>query len=276
MEDFLNMEERPSAVIDRTKDQGIVIDCVDASWTNKIRILKKLSINIPSGTLCMVVGPIAAGKSSLIQLLLGELSLENGSVRLGGSISYASQEPWLFLSTVRRNIVFDQPYDAELYSTVVKLCALEKDFELLPYGDETLVGERGVLLSGGQKARINLARAIYTNADVYLLDDPLSSVDNHIGKQLFEKCVLGYLKGKTRILVTHQVQYLKAADMIVMLNEGCVEAQGTFDELLSSNDDFKQLFASTYNGAVQNNEWVAEEMVVSSIMYAFLSAYVTK
>lgn len=237
------MEERPLAAINRMNEVGITIDGVNASWTSEIKTLRNLKINILGGTLCMVVGPTGAGKSSLIQLLLGELPVENGRICVGGSTAYASQEPWLFLSTIRKNIIFDQQYDPELYSVVVKCCALEKDFKLLPYGDKTLVGERGVSLSGGQRARINLARAIYRNSDVYLLDDPLSSVDSHVGKEVFENCVLRFLKGKTRILVTHQMQYLKVAHMIVMLKDGCVEAQGTFEELLNSSTNFKELIA---------------------------------
>lgn len=143
----------------------------------------------------------------------------SGTVELNGDISYASQEPWLFASNVRNNILFGEEYNRNLYKTVVKVCALEKDFEQFPEGDKTRVGDRGVSLSGGQRARINLARAVYKDSDIYLLDDPLSAVDTKVGKHLFDKCILEYLRGKTRILVTHQLQYLKRADMIIVLNK---------------------------------------------------------
>lgn len=143
-----------------------------------------------------------------------------GTLKVSGEISYASQEPWLFAGSVRQNILFGLPMDKPRYKQVVRKCALERDFSLLPYGDKTMVGERGVSLSGGQRARINLARAVYKQADIYLLDDPLSAVDTHVGKQLFEQCVTGYLKNKIVILVTHQLQYLQEVDDILYLDDG--------------------------------------------------------
>lgn len=141
-------------------------------------------------------------------------------MQVTGEISYASQEPWLFAGTVRQNILFGLPMDKQRYNTVVKKCALERDFSLLPYGDKTIVGDRGVSLSGGQRARINLARAVYKQADIYLLDDPLSAVDTHVGKQLFKQCITGYLKHKAVILVTHQIQHLQEANNILYLEDG--------------------------------------------------------
>lgn len=133
-------------------------------------------------------------------------------------MSYASQEPWVFAATVRQNILFGAPYDKKRYSEVVHACALEKDFKQFPDGDQTVVGDRGASLSGGQKARINLARAVYRDTDIYLFDDPLSAVDIHVSKHLYDICINQYLAGKTRILVTHQVHHLKNADHIIILN----------------------------------------------------------
>lgn len=149
---------------------------------------------------------------------VGELDITRGTLDVNGSLSYASQEPWVFAATIRQNILFGQPYDKKRYNEVVQVCALEKDFKQFTDGDLTLVGERGASLSGGQKARINLARAVYRDADIYLLDDPLSAVDVHVGKHLFDECITGYLKNKTVILVTHQVYHLKKADRIIVLN----------------------------------------------------------
>lgn len=154
---------------------------------------------------------------------MGELPITSGTMCIGGEISYASQVPWLFASTVRNNILFGNYYDKRRYEQVVNICSLDKDFDEFPLGDQTIVGERGVSLSGGQRARINLARAVYREADIYLFDDPLSAVDTHVGKNLFNECIANFLKQKTRILVTHQVQYLKTVDIIFVLSEevGC-------------------------------------------------------
>lgn len=153
-------------------------------------------------------------------MLLQELPLVSGTLQINGEISYASQEPWLFAGTIRQNILFGLPMEKQRYNTVVKKCALERDLSLLPYGDKTLIGDRGISLSGGQRARINLARAVYKQADIYLLDDPLSAVDTHVGKELFKQCITGYLKNKIVILVTHQIQHLQDVHRILYLEDG--------------------------------------------------------
>lgn len=124
----------------------------------------------------------------------------------------------MFAATVRQNIIFGNKFDKKRYNEVIRACALEKDFRQFPDGDLTLVGDRGASLSGGQKARVNLARCVYRNADIYLLDDPLSAVDTHVSKHLYEECIKGYLGNKTRILVTHQVHHLKDVDNVIVLN----------------------------------------------------------
>ncbi|XP_013195380.2 ATP-binding cassette sub-family C member 4 isoform X2 [Amyelois transitella] len=231
---------------------------VTASWTGdpNMLALKNISFRLRRGKLCAIIGAVGSGKSSILQLLLKELPAATGSVVIPGSISYASQEPWLFPSTVRENILFGLPYDVQKYRRVCKACALEKDFLQFPYGDQTLVGERGVSLSGGQRARINLARAVYRESDVYLLDDPLSAVDPNVGRQLFEGCINGYLRGRTRVLVTHQIHFLKAADHIIVLNEGRVENMGTFDELASSGKEFSMLLTALQDGKDKDTESV--------------------
>lgn len=179
-----------------------------------------------------------------MQLLLGEMPIKNGLTTLFGTVSYACQQPWLFTGTVRNNILFGQVYDKRRYNEVIKCCALLTDFEQLPHGDKTIVGERGASLSGGQRARISLARAIYKSAAIYLLDDPLSAVDAHVGKHLFDEVIgpKGRLaQNTTRILVTHQVHFLKEADTIVIVENGRITRQGTYDELANSNLDFAKL-----------------------------------
>lgn len=219
LQDFLMMDEKELSQIEHTTDKSIVVENVEAAWTPDTPTLRDFTFTVPPGKLCAIVGPVGAGKTSVLQLILGELFKQSGTIKIGGRISYSSQEPWLFASTVRNNILFGLDYDRQRYKKTVKVCALETDFDQLPQRDQTVVGERGVSLSGGQRARINLARAIYREADIYLMDDPLSAVDTHVGKHLFEECMIYHLAGKTRILVTHQLQYLKKADHIIVINE---------------------------------------------------------
>nr|CAD7200150.1 unnamed protein product [Timema douglasi] len=210
-------------------------------WIAEIEV--RISVRRTEDGFCHVVFylPSMQMQSSLLQMMLKELPLSNGKLSVNGKISYASQEPWLFAGSVRQNILFGQPYVRERYSQVVRVCALKRDFQLLPYGDRTIVGERGVSLSGGQRARINLARAVYMEADIYLLDDPLSAVDTHVGKHLFEDCISNFLRDKACLLVTHQLQYLKQVDHIVILNYGKIEAEGTYYELQATGLNFAKL-----------------------------------
>ncbi|KAK7866066.1 hypothetical protein R5R35_013565 [Gryllus longicercus] len=224
---------------------GVDIDRLRARWLpNAITdTLSGVTVHVPPGKLCAVIGPVGAGKTSLLLSLLGELPPVAGEAKVGGSVAYAAQEPWLFAASLRSNVVFGRAFDARRYRDVVRACALTRDMQLLPQGDKTPVGDRGAALSGGQRARVNLARAVYRDADIYLLDDPLSAVDAHVGKHLFDECICGFLSDKTRILVTHQLQYLKDADHIVIINNGRVEAQGTYASLSASRINFSALLA---------------------------------
>lgn len=189
--------------------------------------LANLNLTVEKGKLIGIIGPVGAGKSSLLQAILGELQPASGNVVINGKLSYSSQEPWVFASSVRQNILFGLEYDKQRYQRVIKACALEKDFKQFPFGDQTIVGDRGASLSGGQKARINLARAVYRQADIFLLDDPLSAVDTHVAKHLYDECINGYLGNKTRILITHQIQHLKDADHIIILNNVSINSRLT-------------------------------------------------
>lgn len=242
---FVPHDKKFNRSVSQLDDVAVDIRDVSASWTNdpNFQALKNITLRIRKGKLCAVIGSVGCGKSSFLQLLLKELSASSGSVSIYGSLSYACQEAWLFPATVRDNILFGLPYIASKYKTVCKVCALEKDFKQFPFSDQTLVGERGVSLSGGQRARINLARAVYREADIYLLDDPLSAVDANVGRQLFEGCINGYLRGRTRVLVTHQIHFLKAADYIIILNEGKIENMGTFQELMKSSRDLTRFLS---------------------------------
>ncbi|XP_012262524.2 ATP-binding cassette sub-family C member 4-like [Athalia rosae] len=248
-------KSQPPTAKNTSPIKGVAIEMVKvaANWVHGQLppTLCELTMEVQSGSLCALVGPVGAGKSSILQILLGELPVGAGRVTLYNTagtihtgnilcrkdikISYACQDPWLFSASIRDNILLGEPYDKERYQEVTRVCALHRDFQLLPQGDLTSVGERGSSLSGGQKARVNLARAVYREADLYLLDDPLSAVDPRVSRQLFEECINGYLKGKTRILVTHQLQYLPQVDKIVVLNRGTVERQGTYKEIADTD-----------------------------------------
>jgi len=186
-----------------------------------------------------------------------------------GKLAYSCQEPWIFSGSVRQNILFGKEYDELLYEGIISACALENDFMQLPQRDSTIVGERGITLSGGQKARVNLARALYQEADIYLLDDPLSAVDSRVSRHIFDKCIKKYLNGSLRILVTHQLQYLPQADHVIVMDkvfienqcyhhtnlslltlnnilwiQGGILDQGTYTELVERGVDFVKLISS--------------------------------
>lgn len=166
-------------------------------WTQEKKFkpaIQNVNIKLEGATLVTVIGAVGTGKSSFIQAIIGELEIDYGDLHINGSISYCSQEPWIFDASVKSNIVFNEVFDEERYRNVLELCVLNTDMENLQYGDETIVGEQGNMLSGGQKARVNLARAIYKKADIYLLDDPLSALDVNVGKFIFKECVMGFLK----------------------------------------------------------------------------------
>ncbi|KAK1341987.1 hypothetical protein QTO34_016739 [Cnephaeus nilssonii] len=205
----------PSA-IEKVSEALVTISRVQVSETPT---LKDLSFTVRPGELLAVVGPVGAGKSSLLAAVLRELPPSQGLVTVNGKVAYVAQQPWVFPGTVRSNILFGKKYEKERYEKVVKACALKKDFELLEDGDLTVIGDRGATLSGGQKARVSLARAVYHDADIYLLDDPLSAVDAEVGRHLFQQCICQTLHEKITILVTHQLQYLKAASQILILKD---------------------------------------------------------
>ncbi|KAJ3634109.1 hypothetical protein MTP99_011017 [Tenebrio molitor] len=238
------------------KNIGVYMSDVAVKWapSQPENTLTDINFNVGPRQLVGVVGPVGSGKTTLLHVILKELPLTKGHLEVFGRVSYAAQEPWLFASSIRQNILFGDKLDALKYQQVIKVCALERDFSLFPYGDRTIVGERGVMLSGGQKARINLARAIYKEADIYLLDDPLSAVDAHVGKQLFDNCISGYLKNKCTVLVTHQIQYLSNVDRIYLLEEGKVTTSGTYEELRNSGGEFVKLLEEVNTLAEQKEE----------------------
>lgn len=221
IQDFLVLEENLTTPEVQQNSEEFAVDAkdIDICWKTNELVLKCLNFKIPHGKLVAIVGRVGSGKSTLLQLILKELKPIAGRIHVNGRVSYCSQKSWLFSATARQNILFCENYDMHKYENVVKLCSLTKDFQQLPQKDYSVIGERGVSLSGGQKARVNLARTVYKDADIYIFDDPLSALDMNVSKEIFSNCIQSYLKDKTRILVTHQIQYLKDVDYIIILKE---------------------------------------------------------
>jgi ATP-binding cassette, subfamily C (CFTR/MRP), member 4 len=215
---------------------SICVNTMTCEWIKDTPVLREVTFEARAGDLICVVGPVGSGKSTLLMALLGELRPKSGSVQVFGSKSYSSQDAWILSSSIRDNICFGEPFQEDWYEQVVSACSLLDDFARFPYGDMTEVGERGVTLSGGQKARLSLARAVYANRDILLLDDPLSAVDTRVGRHIFQKCLVELVKSKLRILVTHQVQYLPFVDKVIVLDRnGQMTAAGTYQQLLQQN-----------------------------------------
>uniref|UniRef100_A0A2K5CJ42 Multidrug resistance-associated protein 1-like n=1 Tax=Aotus nancymaae TaxID=37293 RepID=A0A2K5CJ42_AOTNA len=246
LEDFLNAKELLPQSIETEYIGDHAIGFTDASfsWDKRgIPVLKDLNLKIPEGALVGVVGQVGSGKSSMLSAILGEMEKLTGIVQRKGSVAYVSQQAWIQNCILQENILFGSIMNKEFYEQVLEACALLPDLEQLPKGDQTEIGERGVTISGGQQHRVSLARAVYSGADIYLLDDPLSAVDVHVGKQLFEKVIgsSGLLKNKTRILVTHNLTLLPQMDLIVLMESGRVAQMGTYQELLSKTKNLRNL-----------------------------------
>ncbi|KAJ3278206.1 hypothetical protein HDU79_001788, partial [Rhizoclosmatium sp. JEL0117] len=184
---------------------------------------------------------VGSGKSSLIQALIGDMIQLDGTAKTFGRIGYSPQAAWLQNSSLRSNVLFGSAFDEKRYNQVIQCCSLGKDLQLLSHGDMSEIGEKGVTLSGGQAARVNLARAIYSDADILLLDDPLAAVDSHVGRHILEECILGYCRDKTVILVTHQLHIAHHADHIVVLENGVISEQGSYNELIAAQGGFNAL-----------------------------------
>ncbi|OIW20357.1 hypothetical protein TanjilG_09517 [Lupinus angustifolius] len=214
------------------------------SWDAKAEstTLSNINLDIPVGSLVAVVGSTGEGKTSLVSAMLGELPpIADSTAVMRGTVAYVPQVSWIFNATVRDNVLFGSAFDPARYGRSINVTELKHDLELLPGGDLTEIGERGVNISGGQKQRVSMARAVYSNSDVYIFDDPLSALDAHVARQVFDKCIKGELRGKTRVLVTNQLHFLSQVDRIILVHEGMVKEEGTFEELSNQGPLFQKL-----------------------------------
>ena len=221
--------------------------------------LRDVQLCIPHGSLTVIVGAVGSGKSSLLSGILGEMKRRAGRVCISGSVGYCAQSAWIQNASLKDNVLFGLPYDERRYNEVIRVCELSRDLEVLPAGDATEIGEKGITLSGGQKQRVNLARGVYFDADILLLDDIFSALDMHVGAAIFRQCILGTLRHKTRLLVTHQLQYAQFADHILFLQDGRITEQGKFDDLIKANSGFAALINS-YGGGANDGDEQEEEL----------------
>ncbi|XP_054066672.1 multidrug resistance-associated protein 1 isoform X1 [Rissa tridactyla] len=247
---FLNLEELNPESLSRNTS-----DCVQASiiirngtfcWSKETSCLRSIDLTVPQGSLLAVVGQVGAGKSSLLSALLGELEKTDGCVTVKGTAAYVPQQAWIQNASVEDNILFGKEMDETWFNRVIDACALQPDLECFPAGRKSEIGEKGINISGGQKQRVNLARAVYQKASIYLLDDPLSSVDAHVGQHIFEHVLgpKGLLKDKTRVLVTHTINILPQVDNIVFLVDGTISEIGSYQALLERNGAFAEFLHS--------------------------------
>ncbi|XP_042486689.1 ABC transporter C family member 3-like, partial [Macadamia integrifolia] len=244
---FLRLDDlHPSTVQKLPKDDSeVAVEIIKGNFTWDLHspnlTLKDLNFRVYHGMRVAICGSVGSGKSSLLLSILGEVSKVSGAAKLNGTKAYVSQSPWIQSGKIVDNILFGKEMNKERYDMILEACSLKKDLELFAYGDQTIIGDRGINLSGGQKQRIQIARALYHDADIYLLDDPFSAVDAQTGNHLFKECLLGILSSKTIIYVTHQVEFLTSADLILVMRDGRITQIGKHKDILSSGTDFMEL-----------------------------------
>ncbi|KAK5096599.1 ATP-binding cassette transporter yor1 [Lithohypha guttulata] len=207
--------------------------------------LSGISFNVGRNELLAVIGTVGSGKTSLLAALAGDMRKTDGQIKMAGSRAFCPQYAWIQNASLKENILFGKPYKSKWYNNVIDACALRPDLAILPAGDLTEIGERGITLSGGQKQRLNIARAIYFDADIVLMDDPLSAVDAHVGRHIMDEAICGIMKDKCRILATHQLHVLNRCDRIIWMEEGHIQAIDTYDNLMANSESFQKLMAST-------------------------------
>ena len=267
---FLNAEELSRSVEELEPDSGdsILMEAASFSWDDTSSpALEGIDLRVPKGSLVAVVGAVGAGKSSLVSALLGEMEMVSGRTARQTNVAYVPQQAWIQNMSLKDNILFERPYREAKFRRVLKACALESDLDILASAKDTEIGENGINLSGGQKQRVSLARAVYAGADLYLLDDPLSAVDSHVGKHIFDEVLssaTGLLRGKTRILVTHGVSFLQEVDQIVVMKGGRVAEVGSYQSLMERGGAFAEFLVTYGNESVEQEE-VEDDFEIKSI-----------
>ncbi|KAK6999835.1 multidrug resistance-associated protein 1 [Biomphalaria glabrata] len=263
---FLNSENINTVHLIRNTSDPLAIRVIDAdfSWIKSGPcILKSINLEVTPGELIAVVGSVGCGKSSLLAAMLGEMHTLKGYINLNSSVAYVPQQAWIQNNTLKENILFGKQFHREYFQEVVTACDLTPDLNLMPAGADTEIGEKGINLSGGQKQRVSLARAVYSKADIYLLDDPLSAVDSHVGKHIFDHVISkqGLLNDKTRILVTHGIHWLPFVDRIIVISDGQISESGSYEVLLDHNGPFAQYMLQFLTQNVSNVDSPDEDTI---------------
>ncbi|KAL7216214.1 hypothetical protein ACSBR1_028208 [Camellia fascicularis] len=270
---FLRLDDlHPDAIEKLARGSSkTAIEIVDGTFSWDVAspnpTLKDINMSVSQGMRVAVCGTVGSGKSSLLSCILGELPKISGTLKLCGTKAYVAQSPWIQSGKIEENILFGNEMDREWYEVVLEACSLKKDLEILPFGDQTVIGESGINLSGGQKRRIQIARALYQDADIYLFDEPFSAVDAHTGSHLYRECLLRLLASKTVIYVTHQVEFLPASDLILVMKVGRIAQAGKYNDILDLGTDFMELVGahqdvlSTLDSTVAKS--VSENLAIS-------------
>ena len=221
----------------------IALDDISASLVKEEQSfqLRKVSFKASGNQFIGITGPVGSGKSCILHSIINDFRIDQGTIETEGKVIIVPQVPWVFSGTIQDNILFGQPLVTKKYENILDACALKADLKMFPKGDLTQIGERGISLSGGQQTRVSLARAVYADADIYLLDDTLSAVDSKVGQHIFQNCFSGLLADRLRILVTHQVQYLETADHILVFDKGAIISEGTYSHLNKTDTFFSKL-----------------------------------
>ena len=259
-----NVNQTNSEIQNNEKSRNISVELInkihdfsnkDENILNSNDLLTNVNIKFEKGNFYAIVGMVGSGKTSFLYLIIDELNLESGKISINGKISFVSQIPWIINDTLKNNILMNEIYDRNKYQEIIKLCELEEDLTQLPQGDNTQIGSKGINLSGGQKQRICIARALYKNSDIYLIDDCLSSSDSKVGQKIFENALIKKLNGKTIILVTHGIDYLKNVKNIIYLNKGKIEYINNYEGLYKHCQEFRKnnfQFSSEYQQITLN------------------------
>nr|XP_020011854.1 canalicular multispecific organic anion transporter 1 [Castor canadensis] len=243
LEKYLGGDDLDTSAIRHVSNFDKAVQFSEASFTwdrDLEATIQDVNLDIMPGQLVAVVGTVGSGKSSLMSAMLGEMENVHGHITIKGTTAYVPQQSWIQNGTIKDNILFGAEFNEKRYHQILEACALLPDLEILPGGDLAEIGEKGINLSGGQKQRISLARATYQNSDIYILDDPLSAVDAHVGKHIFNKVLgpNGLLSGKTRLLVTHSIHFLPQVDEIVVVGNGTILEKGSYSALLAKKGVF--------------------------------------